>query len=81
MLTAIQGIYKDGKVELSETPSCPDGAPVVVTFLEPHKKTPGKMMTFGMFKGPKKTTDKDFEQAEFNSAEALAEWEKANRAD
>ena len=32
--TTIEGIYRDGKVELSETPSdmC-EGTPVIVTFL------------------------------------------------
>ena len=34
MATTIEGIYRDGKVELSETPSdmC-EGPPVIVTFL------------------------------------------------
>ncbi len=35
MLKAIEGIYRDGKIELVETPeNVPDKTPVVVTFLE-----------------------------------------------
>jgi hypothetical protein len=34
MLTTVQGVYKNGKVELSESPStAADGSPVLVTFL------------------------------------------------
>ncbi len=37
MLTAVQGVYRDGRVELSETPSgVADEAQVIVTFTEPH---------------------------------------------
>jgi hypothetical protein len=34
MLTAIQGIYRDGKIQLTETPhNVDDDTPVIVTFL------------------------------------------------
>ena len=33
-LLTVQGIYRDGKIELAETPSAvPSGSPVLVTFL------------------------------------------------
>lgn len=36
MLTAIRGIYRGGKIELTETPiNVREETPVVVTFLEP----------------------------------------------
>ena len=37
MLTTIEGMYRDGKIELSETPRdvCED-TPVIVTFLPSH---------------------------------------------
>ncbi len=36
MLTSIQGIYRDGKIELAERPShVPNDTGVIVTFLEP----------------------------------------------
>ena len=35
MLKSIEGIYRDGKVELAEMPSgMPDRTPVIVTFLD-----------------------------------------------
>lgn len=34
MLTSVQGIYREGKVELTEAPKgVPDSTPVIVTFL------------------------------------------------
>ena len=37
MLKTIEGIYRDGKIELSDMPSDVHGnAHVIVTFLEPH---------------------------------------------
>lgn len=38
MLTAIQGIYRDGKIQLAEAPrNVSDNTPVIVTFLTPDK--------------------------------------------
>jgi hypothetical protein len=37
MLKTIEGIYRNGKIELAETPGdVPDEARVIVTFLEPR---------------------------------------------
>ncbi|HLX61659.1 MAG TPA: hypothetical protein VKX17_10290 [Planctomycetota bacterium] len=80
MLTAVKGIFKNGKIELAETPPCEEGAPVVVTFLEFPAKKAGKMMTLGMFKGSISATEEDFKDAEFDEKKALEKWEKANRA-
>jgi hypothetical protein len=33
MLTSIEGIYRNGKIELAEFPSVPDETRVIVTFL------------------------------------------------
>lgn len=36
MLTTIEGVYRDGKIEFSQIPhNVYDGAPVIVTFLSP----------------------------------------------
>lgn len=36
MLTSVQGVYRDGKIELAEQPvDVPDGTGVIVTFLTP----------------------------------------------
>jgi hypothetical protein len=36
MLKSVEGIYKDGKVELLETPDDVEEARVIITFLPPH---------------------------------------------
>jgi hypothetical protein len=69
MLTAIEGIYKDGKIELSETPAHVEESRVLVVFLEsktngaPKK---GQMIRHGMFAGLIETTEEDFKLAEFH---------------
>ncbi|MBW4604285.1 MAG: hypothetical protein KME29_33145 [Calothrix sp. FI2-JRJ7] len=38
MLITIEGIYKDGQIELNELPNqIADGTQVLVTFIEPNK--------------------------------------------
>jgi hypothetical protein len=38
MLTAIQGVYRDGRIELAAVPgNVPEETPVIVTFLEPTR--------------------------------------------
>ena len=67
MLQAIEGIYKDGKVELKELPSDISESFVIVTFLKSkknHKKD--QIMLFGMFSGNQQSTEADFEIAEFH---------------
>ena len=34
MLTAMQGVYRNGKVELDGTPAVQDNTPVIVTFIQ-----------------------------------------------
>ncbi|MGB3640606.1 MAG: hypothetical protein WBA39_23980 [Rivularia sp. (in: cyanobacteria)] len=66
MLKSVEGIYKDGKIELSELPSDVTQSRVIVTFLEskPVEQT-GQIMTFGMFAGSNQSTEGDFKIAEF----------------
>ncbi len=72
MLTTVEGIYKDGKVELSKAPVGNQERRVLVTFLDTGaangsgKAAPGQMITFGMFAGPIETTEEDFKLAEFH---------------
>ncbi|MCJ8282168.1 MAG: hypothetical protein MJK14_20620 [Rivularia sp. ALOHA_DT_140] len=67
MLKSVEGIYKDGKIELSELPSDVKQSRVIVTFLEsePAEKK-SKMITFGMFAGSNQSTEEDFKIAEFS---------------
>ncbi len=72
MLTTIEGVYKDGRIELSETPEGTEESRVLVTFLEGGKANgsgqtgKGRMITFGMFPGLNGVTDEDFKAAEFH---------------
>lgn len=66
MLQAIEGIYKNGKVELTEVPEGIAESRVIVTFLESKADLrPQQMMQFGMFSGAKQSTETDFQLAEF----------------
>ncbi len=72
MLTTVEGIYRNGKVELDETPEGVQERRVLVTFLENGKgMTPaippqGQMIRQGMFPQLQALTDEDFQAAEFH---------------
>lgn len=67
MLQSIEGIYKNGKVELTELPLDISESLVIVTFLEPKKtQQPKQIMQFGMFSGNQQSTEADFQIAEFH---------------
>ncbi len=73
MLTSVEGVYKDGKVELTEHPDGILERRVIVTFLEKNGNgatatSPQKdqMIYKGMFKGDYETTEEDFKIAEFH---------------
>ncbi|MBF2004317.1 MAG: hypothetical protein IGS49_02260 [Chlorogloeopsis fritschii C42_A2020_084] len=67
MFQSIEGVYKHGKIELSELPSDISESRVIVTFLESKNNKPKKqIMQFGMFFGEKKSTEEDFQIAEFH---------------
>ena len=74
MLTRVEGIYKEGKVELTEFPKDVQVARVLVTFLSADKDVtadedkapkPGQIY-FGMFKTDRDITEEDFKIAEFH---------------
>ncbi|MBI1241807.1 hypothetical protein [Umezakia ovalisporum] len=66
MLKSIEGIYKYGKVELTELPEDISESRVIVTFLDAKKNQRKKqMMQFGIFAGKKQSTAADFKIAEF----------------
>ena len=71
MLTTLEGIYKDGRVELEETPAGIAEGRVLVTFLPNGNGTPapppqGQMMYFGMFPTSRDLTEEDFKIAGFH---------------
>lgn len=78
MLTTVEGVYKDGKIELTEAPMDTKESRVLVTFLRNGKdqngaKPPetesvkqGQMIRRGMFPQLLALTDEDFKAAEFH---------------
>lgn len=67
MLQTIQGIYRNGKVELAEIPKDITESQVFVTFFKPQSViVANQFMSFGMFSGSQQSTEADFRDAEFN---------------
>ncbi len=67
MLKAVEGVYKRGKIELSEVPSDIVESKVIVTFLEAKspENTP-QIMYFGMFATTHQSTEEDLKTADFS---------------
>ena len=65
MLQSITGVYKNGSIELTETPDLEESQ-VIVTFLKakPQKNTK-QNIRFGMFSGSNQSNEEDFKLAEF----------------
>jgi hypothetical protein len=67
MLQTIQGIYRNGKIELAETHQDITESQVFVTFFKPLPVSlASQFMSFGMFSGSQQSTEADFRDAEFN---------------
>ena len=67
MLQTIQGIYRNGKIELAEIPQDITESQVFVTFFKPESVSrTSQFMSFGMFSGSQQSTEADFRDAEFN---------------
>ena len=61
MLQTIQGIYRNGKVELAEIPKDITESQVFVTFFKPQSVSrASQFMSFGMFSGSQQSTEADF---------------------
>lgn len=65
MLLTIEGIYKDGKIEVVEKPAGVKQAKVIITFLSPDTTAKHHRMVYGQFAGKRVSTDKDFLMAEW----------------
>ena len=75
MLLTVEGVYRDGEIELVEVPKNVEQADVLVTFLKTKKNvgtSPSsvsspkpRIMTFGQFAGETKTNEDDFRLAEW----------------
>lgn len=66
MTRVVEGICKNGRIELLQEPPVKDG-PVLVTFLDRAAKRPTRQKAwFGMFRGAIETTEEDFKAAEWH---------------
>lgn len=66
-LLSVEGMFHDGKIELSDVPLGMDRAKVIVTFLKPPNSVPiSQAMTLGMFEGPEMSSEEDFKLAEWH---------------
>jgi hypothetical protein len=63
MTQAVEGIYRNGVVELLEIPEDIQESRVLITFLPATPQT-SKIMTLGMFRGDRPSTEADFVSAE-----------------
>ena len=65
MLQTIQGIYRNGKIELAEILQDITESQVFVTFFKPELVSrASQFMSFGIFSGLQQSTDADFQDAE-----------------
>lgn len=68
MFLTIEGVYRDGKVELAENPRGVENAKVIVTFVPNPTSSQPQVMTFGMFAGGREATEQDFRVAEWHGS-------------
>jgi hypothetical protein len=75
LTTIVEGVYKDGKIELLQPPqNLPEGRVRVVLIADDRLKPPPHILTYGKFPGDTSTLD-DFNEAqwrgekEFDSAD------------
>ena len=76
MLQTIQGIYRNGEIELLETPQGITESQVFLRFLTPPLfSTTHHLMSFGMIVGVQQSTEADFKEAEFQGdADDVLNW-------
>jgi len=72
VLTTVEGVYQNGRVELKEVARVGSGQRVLVTFLDDEsangkeKPAQGRLIQYGMYAGPIETSEEDFKLAEFH---------------
>ena len=68
MAAIVEGIYKQGKIELLQVPSgVPEGRVRVIVVSEPDRpRTPPRRMTFGILATGDMSTLEDFKEAEWH---------------
>ena len=74
MLQTIQGMYRNGKIELAEIPQDITESQVFVTFFKPQSVSrASQFMSFGMFLGSQQSTEAYFKDGdlEYNHIELV----------
>ncbi len=65
MTAIVEGLYKQGKIELVQAPpGLPEGPVRLILIAEDHPKPPVGFLTFGMYPGDTSTLD-DFQGAQW----------------
>jgi len=78
MLTTVEGVYRDGKIELNETPAGLDGVRVLVTFLPDLAPVSQPRVLYGAWQG-KMPADLDLDAAlKEIRGEWIQEWDASN---
>jgi hypothetical protein len=73
MKQAVEGIYRNGVIELLQIPDDIQESRVLITFLP--SPVPAKMITLGMYRGDRPSQPEDFKIAEFQGdAEDGLDW-------
>ena len=66
MTAIVEGVYKQGKIELLQPPAgLPEGRVRIIVIAEERPKPPPRLMTFGMYPGDTSTLE-DFKEAEWH---------------
>jgi hypothetical protein len=67
MLQTVEGIYRNGLIQLNEIPDKITESKVLITFIDSQKqKLQANIIQFGMFSGINQSTEEDFKDAEFS---------------
>ena len=76
MTAIVEGVYKQGKIELLQVPAnVPEGRVRVILIPEDDRaKPPSRMITFGMYPGDQSTLE-DFKDAEWHGEQ---EWDEGD---
>jgi len=74
MTTIVEGFYKQGKIELLETPrGLPEGRVRVILISEEPAKPSPSYLTFGKYQTGRMSTFEDFKEAEWHGEEEFDE--------
>lgn len=66
MLLTVEGIYKDGRVDVAEKPVGVKQAKVLVTFLTTETTAAHRFISYGQFTGKRMSSEEDFHIAEWH---------------